>query len=328
MLLRNEPVRHELSLSPSQEAELDAVLETVERPLWRLRDLPPAEREKKGRPLLETFRAEAVEILTARQHVRFEQILMQARGIQCILNPAVGRQLNLTRVQIERTRGILRTLQSDIAALKPADPRRVRQIQTQAEAEVVALLSHSQRRKLLVMMGDGFDLAAVRQRACRAPEFREVTTWINSDPLTLDTMRGQVVIVHFYCFGCINCVRNLPHYKAWREHFSPARVQIVGIHRPETKAEYNIEKVREKAAEAGLTFPIAVDNDSANWDAWANRVWPSVYLVDKQGFVRYWWYGELNWQGTPGERWMRTRITELLNEQPPAPKALARHRTR
>ena len=131
------------------------------------------------------------------------------------------------------------------------------------------------------------------------------------------------IVVHFYCFGCINCVRNLPHYKAWRKDFDPARVQIVGIHRPETEAEYDIEKVRQKAAEAGLTFPIAVDNESANWNAWANRIWPSVYLVDKQGFVRYWWYGELNWQETRGEPWMRSRITELLNEQPPAPKALA-----
>lgn len=83
---------------------------------------------------------------------------------------------------------------------------------------------------------------------------------------------------------------------------------------PLSLAQLRGDDVRRKAVEAGIAYPIAVDNNSANWDAGANRVWPSVYLIDKRGFVRYWWYGQMNWQGVEGEKWMRSRIRQLLAE--------------
>ena len=78
--------------------------------------------------------------------------------------------------------------------------------------------------------------------------------------------------------------------------------------------ERDIDLVRRKAGEAGIRYPVAVDNEARNWDAWANPTWPGVYLVDRNGFIRLWWYGELNWQQAQGESWMRTRITELIAE--------------
>lgn len=76
-----------------------------------------------------------------------------------------------------------------------------------------------------------------------------------------------------------------------------------------------VDSIRRKAKEHGLDFPIAVDTNQKNWQAWSNSIWPSVYLIDKQGHVRYWWYGELNWQGSEGEKYMRERIQELLAEK-------------
>jgi hypothetical protein len=90
---------------------------------------------------------------------------------------------------------------------------------------------------------------------------------------------------------------------------------IIGVHSPETEGERVVDSVRRKAREDGLEFPIAVDGDLATWQAWSNNIWPSVYLVDKKGYVRYWWYGELNWQGTDGEQYMREKIEELLAEK-------------
>jgi hypothetical protein len=76
-----------------------------------------------------------------------------------------------------------------------------------------------------------------------------------------------------------------------------------------------VESIHRKAQHAGLNFPIAVDGDRKNWNAWSNTIWPAVYVIDKQGFVRYWWYGELNWQGTDGEKYLRRKIEELIAEK-------------
>ncbi len=89
---------------------------------------------------------------------------------------------------------------------------------------------------------------------------------------------------------------------------------MLGVHTPEISRERDFDNVRKEAADDQLTFPILVDTEKKNWDAWGNSMWPSVYLIDKRGYVRYWWYGELNWQGADGEQRMRQRIEELLKE--------------
>lgn len=87
------------------------------------------------------------------------------------------------------------------------------------------------------------------------------------------------------------------------------------MHTPETEGEKDVLAIRRNAREKGLSFTIAVDSQHKNWQAWSNTIWPAVYLIDKRGYVRYWWYGELNWQGTEGERYLRGRIRELIAEK-------------
>lgn len=193
-----------------------------------------------------------------------------------------------------------------------------------ASRRVQAILSPAQRSVLASLVGRPFDFSGLRQIACEAPELVGVTEWLNSEPVTLRQLRGKVIVVHFYAFGCINCVRNLPHYNGWFDRFGRDEVAIVGIHRPETDAERDVAQVRRKIAEAGIQYPVAVDNESRNWDAWANRVWPSVYLIDRNGFVRHWWSGELNWQQAQGELWMRARISELIAEPASNPEGPAK----
>jgi hypothetical protein len=319
ILLRASAVHRELGLRPEQTNAVQAAVDEVDQPLWRLRDLPAEERNEPARRLLTQLDGAIATVLSGRQRTRLRRLLLQARGIRALVEPDVTDQVRLSIGQVERMREIITTLAQNLALLQkdgvtPSDMVQVRRLQDQAERNALALLDDRQRRLLATLVGRSFDFSQMRQVACRAPELRGVDAWINSDPVTLASLRGSVVVVHFYAFGCINCVRNLPHYVAWQKRFASWPVRIVGIHRPETQAERVIEAVREKATEAGMTHPIAVDNGSQNWDAWANRVWPSVYLIDKQGFVRYWWYGELNWQGAQGERYMRARIEELLRE--------------
>jgi hypothetical protein len=90
---------------------------------------------------------------------------------------------------------------------------------------------------------------------------------------------------------------------------------LLGVHTPETRDEAKVERVREMVKENEMTYPIAVDNTGKTWAAWGNRYWPSVYLIDKKGNVRYRWDGELDWMGVKGQEVIRKRIQELLAEQ-------------
>jgi peroxiredoxin len=161
----------------------------------------------------------------------------------------------------------------------------------------------------------------------KAPELEERSDeeWINSKPLKLSELRGQVVVLHFWTFGCINCKHNYPSLKAWHERFSKDGVTIIGVHTPETAREREIENVRKSAKENGLKYPIVFDKDGSTWKTWDNRWWPTTYLIDKNGFVRYRWDGELNWKKTKGEATMRKRIEQLLAE--PGPKGESQSRS-
>jgi peroxiredoxin len=146
-----------------------------------------------------------------------------------------------------------------------------------------------------------------------APEFTGVTQWLNSKPLKLADQKGKVVVVHFWTNGCINCVHNYPHYRAWQDKYKDEKnILIVGIHTPEFEAEKDVDTIKERLAKNKLTFPVAVDSDKANWKAWSNEYWPSIYLVDKTGTVRYRWEGEL---GEAGYKKVTGQIEELLAEK-------------
>jgi len=142
-------------------------------------------------------------------------------------------------------------------------------------------------------------------------------TWINvpkGTNLTFAARRGKVTVVHFWTFGCINCKRNLPFYQQWQERFGGRGLEVIGIHTPETKGERDPANVKKKVKELGITYPVLIDEGSQNWKRWQQRYWPTVYLVDKQGRVRFAWEGELEWQGANGNAKMLRLIEALLRE--------------
>ena len=121
-------------------------------------------------------------------------------------------------------------------------------------------------------------------------------------------------MLHFWTFGCINCQRNLPHYNKWQQEFAGHDVQLIGIHTPESAEESDPANVEASVKELGIKYPVAVDNDQATWQAYANRYWPSIYVIDKQGKVAYRWDGELEFRGAGGDKIVRAKIRELLAE--------------
>jgi thiol-disulfide isomerase/thioredoxin len=158
-------------------------------------------------------------------------------------------------------------------------------------------------------------MAAPKELSAAAPEFPADTQWLQSEPLKLSDLHGQVVIVHFWTFGCINCIHNYPVYKAWQEKYAGKGVTIIGVHTPEFVNEANVARIRAKAQDNGLTFPIAIDNGGAIWRKWDNHFWPSIYLIDKAGRVRDHWEGELHLETVAG-RQFASRIDALLAEKP------------
>ena len=89
---------------------------------------------------------------------------------------------------------------------------------------------------------------------------------------------------------------------------------MLGVHTPETTRERDEKLVRDKVTESKFTFPVVIDNEKKNWNAWGNSMWPAVYIIDKRGRLRYWWYGELNWKEAGGQQIMAQKIKELLAE--------------
>jgi peroxiredoxin len=147
-----------------------------------------------------------------------------------------------------------------------------------------------------------------------APQFAGISQWLNSKPLTIESQRGKVVVLHFWTFDCINCQHNLPYYSRWRHDFAEKDVQIIGVHTPETSDEADAQQVASHVKQLGIEYPVAIDGNRATWAAYNNRVWPSVYLIDKQGRIRYRWDGELEYQDAGGDKLVRVKIEALLAE--------------
>ncbi len=125
-----------------------------------------------------------------------------------------------------------------------------------------------------------------------APGLDGATQWLNSAPLTAAQLRGKVVLVDFWTYSCINCLRALPYVKAWAEKYRDQGLVVIGVHAPEFAFEKDIGNVTQATKRLGLTYPVAVDNEYAIWRAFGNRYWPAHYLIDAQGRLRYHHFGE------------------------------------
>ena len=140
----------------------------------------------------------------------------------------------------------------------------------------------------------------------RAPEFLGIANWINSEPLTMEDLRDRVVLIDFWTYTCVNCIRAMPYLREWHDKYAKEGLVIVGVHAPEFEFEKLTENVEASVEEFDLTYLIAQDNEMGTWRAYSNRAWPAKYLVGKDGFVRYKHFGEGSYQET--ERQVRDAL--------------------
>ena len=150
-----------------------------------------------------------------------------------------------------------------------------------------------------------------------APNFSGISDWFNSKPLTIQQLRGKVVLVDFWTYSCINCLRTLPHLKAWWKQYHPAGLEIVGVHTPEFGFESAPHNVSEATKQLGVSWPVALDPKYETWKAYQNQYWPAEYLIDKNGDIRNEHFGEGEYDRTENQ------IRELLGEPGQAKAELA-----
>ena len=184
-------------------------------------------------------------------------------------------------------------------------------------------------RTTTVLLGVGFvavlgaaSLAAPRRllptqvAAVTAPALQG-DGWINvpaKDLARVKLFTGRVTVVHFWTFECINCRHNLPYYAKWAAAYKPEDVQVIGVHTPELETERVPDNVRSAVKAIGITYPVLIDGEGANWNRYHQEVWPTVYVIDKKGQLRYKWVGELQWDGQNGYGEV-TKVIEALRKE-------------
>jgi thiol-disulfide isomerase/thioredoxin len=143
-----------------------------------------------------------------------------------------------------------------------------------------------------VMAASTAAFAAPPQSGPPAPEFTGITQWLNSEPLTLQQLRGKVVLVDFWTYTCINCVNTLPYVKSWNQKYKDQGLTVIGVHTPEYPFERDTGNVKTALKRLGISYPVAQDNQYATWSAYNNQYWPAFYLIDKKGQIVYTHFGE------------------------------------
>jgi thiol-disulfide isomerase/thioredoxin len=147
------------------------------------------------------------------------------------------------------------------------------------------------------------------------PRLVGAVDWLNSPPLSAEGLRGKVVLVDFWTFGCINCRNALPHVREWHRKYKDQGLVVLSVHAPEFAYEKNIANVKKAVADLDIEFPVAIDNDFAIRRAFANTYWPALYFVDAQGRVRFHHFGEGEY--AKSEQVIRQLLDEAARDRKP-----------
>jgi len=152
------------------------------------------------------------------------------------------------------------------------------------------------------------------------PDFSGASAWIDSPPLTMASLRGKVVLVDFWTYSCINCLRTLPYIKTWYDQYKSSGLVVIGVHTPEFPFEKDEANVRKAIQDLGILYPVAMDNDYAIWRKFNNEYWPAHYFLDATGRIRYHHFGEGGYEES--EKWIRSLLEEANHR--PLPDAAAK----
>lgn len=319
-LFHDALVLKELSISKSQFEDIRPALQEIDGPWWRARICNPTEQ----RQITAAQEAQLMDLVRDRfgeaTANRLRQLELLGQGSRCLIRPEMVQFLGLSAAQVQeleqafqKTDEQARKASTTSGTEASAAQEELQKAKAQELKLARSTLTADQQRLLSLAIGKPFDTTQVQRIYPLAPELIDSGAWVGR-AVTLEQQRGKVVLLHFYAFQCHNCIANYSIYNRWQKELSDKGVVVIGIQTPETAAERSFEKVTRAAQKDGFQFPVLVDLKSENWTAWSNTMWPTVYVIDKRGFVRMWWQGELNWKGATGDQSIEELVAVLLKE--------------
>ena len=319
-LVHTPEIQKELELEGDSLKSFLAELIKIDGPWWRAR-IKPEEEQRKVIAKQEQLLIELLRKSVAPEKLeRLKQIELQSQGTRIFARPDVAKAISLTGAQKSRLSELYSSTDKAAKRLQGAkaqDKDILAEAQAARDAEskgVVETLTSQQKVAFSKLMGTPFDTIKLTRIYPLAPELIDSGFWAGASATKLADHRGKVVLLHFYAFQCHNCVANFGHYTRWHEQLSKRGVRVIGIQTPETPSERDVNQVQKAAKDKGFKFPVLIDIKSSNWDAWSNTMWPTVYVIDKNGYIRFWWQGELNWEGATVEKTIEKLVDDLLAE--------------
>jgi peroxiredoxin len=318
-LVHTPEVQKELQLQGDSLDSFLSELAKIDGPWWRVRIRPQDEQRK----VIAKQEQALIDLLekhvSPKKMERLKQIELQSQGTRIFARPDVTKAMNLTKSQSAKVDELYATTDNAAKKLQGAkaqDKKLISELKAATEAEakgIAEMLTGPQKNAFGKMMGTTFDTMKLTRIYPFAPELVDSGYWSGSATKLADH-RGKVVLLHFYAFQCHNCVANFKHYNRWHDQLTKRDVSVIGIQTPETPAERDVGQVLKAAREKGFEFPVLVDVKNSNWDSWSNTMWPTVYVIDKNGYIRFWHQGELNWDGAIVDKTIEKLVEELLEE--------------
>ena len=308
-IAHSEEGQRELGIGAETEAGFDQALRKAASGWMRWRNLPDAEQREA------IARAESAVVGEVRRRfggaavTRLRQLELQAQGARAMLRPEVAEHLALSAGQrsgfealFERSDRSLAQVAAVGAAGRARRQAAVARLRTAESEAMQKLLDAGQWSRWEACLGDARTPWTFERVLPMAPELVDSGVWVETDrQARLADLRGKVVLLHFYAFQCHNCHANFDVYNRWDRTLRDEGIVVVGVQTPETDDERDAGKVVAAAKKAGFDFPVLVDLKSATWEAWGTTMWPTVYVIDRRGYVRHWWMGELRWKGARGD---------------------------
>lgn len=230
--------------------------------------------------------------------------LKRSLGAEVWIRRALGVAVlaGVAAILLGADRGILTQL--SLASTSDLEQSLVDRLQPRQEAP--SMMMQPDEPSMMMMSATSKGTAGIPQTL---PDLSGAVAWLNSKPLNRDELKGRVVLVDFWTYSCINCIRTLPYIRAWAERYKDSGLVVLGIHTPEFAFEKDSGNVRQAVGDLKIAYPVALDNDYAIWKAFNNKYWPADYLVDVNGNIRHHHFGEGKYEET------EKHIQELLKER-------------